>query len=76
MMKNQNVKLLTLAVVTSTAFIACNPLKKMVKRQGEVNYQVTPNPLEMHGDSIEIAFSGSFPTKYFNKKVSATVTPT
>lgn len=75
-MKNQNVKLLTLAVVTSTAFIACNPLNKMVKRQGEVNYQVTPNPVEMHGDSIEINFTGSFPTKYFNKKVSATVTPT
>lgn len=74
-MKNQNVKLLALAAVTSTAFIACNPLSKMVKRQSEVNYEVTPNPAEMHGDSIEIVINGSFPEKYFNKKVSATVTP-
>lgn len=75
MMKNQNVKLTALAVVTATAFIACNPLNKMVKRQGEVNYELTPNPVEMHGDSIRISLNGSFPEKYFNKKVSATVTP-
>lgn len=74
-MKNRNVKLLALVVVTSTAFMACNPLSKMVKRQGEVNYELTPNPVEMHGDSIAISLSGSFPEKYFNKKVSATVTP-
>lgn len=75
MMKNQNVKLTAIAIVTATAFIACNPLNKMVKRQGEVNYELTPNPVEMHGDSIAITLSGSFPEKYFNKKVSATVTP-
>jgi Flp pilus assembly protein TadD len=74
-MKNQDVKLLALAVVTSTAFIACNPLNKMVKRQGEVNYELTPDPVEMHGDSIAISINGSFPEKYFNKKVSAKVTP-
>ncbi len=75
MMKNQNMKLTAIAVVTATAFIACNPLNKMVKRQGEVNYELTPNPVEMHGDSIAINLSGSFPDKYFHKKVSATVTP-
>lgn len=74
-MKNQNVKLTALAIVTATAFIACNPLNKMVKRQGEVNYELTPNPVEMHGDSIAISLNGSFPEKYFNKKVSATITP-
>ncbi|MCB0402172.1 MAG: hypothetical protein KDD41_08815 [Flavobacteriales bacterium] len=68
-------KLTAMAVVTATAFIACNPLNKMVKRQGEVNYELTPNPVEMHGDSIAISLSGSFPEKYFHKKVSATVTP-
>lgn len=74
-MKNQNAKLLALAVVTSTAFIACNPLSKMVKRQNEVNFTLTPNPVEMHADSISIVLDGSFPTKYFNKKVSAVITP-
>lgn len=74
-MRNRNSKTLALVVVASTVLIACNPLNKMVKRQGEVNYELTPNPVEMHGDSIAIALNGSFPEKYFNKKVSAVVTP-
>ncbi len=74
-MKNKNIKLIAIAVVASTVFIACNPLSKMVKRQNEVNFALTPNPVEMHGDTIAIALTGSFPTKYFNKKVSAVITP-
>lgn len=74
-MRNRNSKTLALVVVASTVLIACNPLNKMVKRQGEVNYELTPNPVEMHGDSIAIALNGSFPEKYFNKKVSAVITP-
>ena len=74
-MKNRNSKLIALVVVASTVLMACNPLNKMIKRQGEVNYELTPNPVEMHGDTIAITFSGSFPEKYFNKKISATITP-
>lgn len=74
-MKTTNLKLITLIAASSTLIVACNPLSKMIKRQGEVNYSVSPNPMEMHGDSIQISVNGSFPTKYFNKKVSATVTP-
>ncbi len=74
-MKNRNSKLLSLVAVASIILMACNPLNKMVKRQGEVNYELTPNPVEMHGDTVAITFSGSFPEKYFNKKVSATITP-
>jgi len=74
-MRNRNSKKLALVVVASTVLIACNPLNKMVKRQGEVNYELTPNPVEMHGDSISITLNGSFPEKYFNKKVSAVITP-
>jgi hypothetical protein len=74
-MRNQNSKKLALVVVASTVLIACNPLNKMVKRQAEVNYELTPNPVQMHGDSIAITLNGSFPEKYFNTKVSAVVTP-
>lgn len=74
-MKNRNSKVLAIVIAASTVLMACNPLNKMVKRQGEVNYELTPNPVEMHGDTIAITFSGSFPEKYFNKKVSATITP-
>jgi tetratricopeptide (TPR) repeat protein len=74
-MKNRNSKLLSLVAVAAVVLMACNPLNKMIKRQGEVNYELTPNPVEMHGDTVAISLSGSFPEKYFNKKVSATITP-
>jgi Flp pilus assembly protein TadD len=48
----------------------------MTKRAEEVTYSVTPNPLEMHGDSIEVNISGAIPPKFFIKKVSVEVTPT
>ena len=75
-MKQLKFKSLSLVVAISMVMVACNPLNKMAKRASEVNYSVTPNPLEMHADSIKIEFKGSFPTKYFNKKVSANVIPT
>ncbi|NQX98555.1 MAG: hypothetical protein HRT73_11850 [Flavobacteriales bacterium] len=74
-MRNRNSKLLSLVAVASIVLVACNPLSKMIKRQGEINYELAPNPVEMHGDSIAITFTGSFPEKYFNKKVSAVITP-
>ncbi len=74
-MRNRNSKALALLVVASVVLVACNPLSKMIKRQGEVNFEMTPNPVEMHGDSVAITFNGSFPEKYFNKKVSAIITP-
>jgi len=74
-MKNQNTNLLALVVASATILSACNPLSKMIKRQNEVNFALTPNPVEMHADEIAISLSGSFPTKYFNKKVSAEITP-
>ena len=74
-MRNRNSKSLTLIAAASVILVACNPLNKMIKRQGEVNFELTPNPVEMHGDSVAITFTGSFPEKYFNKKVSAVVTP-
>lgn len=60
------------AIVTSTA---CNPLKKMNKKHGLVTYKLDPDPLQLHGDSVEINVSGKYPTKYFHKKVVATVKP-
>ena len=64
-----------MVVVTAVGFMACNPLSKMAKRAKEVNYTVTPNPLEMHADSVMIDIQGSIPAKFFNKKVSVVVTP-
>lgn len=60
----------------SIAFNSCTGLKKMKKNQGLVSYQVTPNPLEMHADSVVINVTGKFPEKYYKKKVICEIKPT
>lgn len=75
-MKKQNFKTYLVVGVASATMIACNPLNNMTKRAEEVKYDVTPNPLEMHADSIQVSISGAIPPKFFNKKVSVEVTPT
>lgn len=74
-MKNRNTKTLALVVSASVGLMACNPLNKMSKKAEEVSYSVTPSPLEMHGDSVEVNVSGSIPPKFFNKKVSVDFVP-
>ena len=57
-------------------FNGCNPLKKMKDRADDVKYAVNPPVLELLGDEVDILISGSYPAKYFNKKVVMTLTPT
>jgi Flp pilus assembly protein TadD len=42
----------------------------------KVTYEVTPNPLEMHGDTVVVTAKGTIPPKAFAKANSATFTPT
>ena len=46
-----------------------------VEKMHLVKYEVTPDPLEVHGDSVAITVKGTYPPKYFAKKVDLTVTP-
>ncbi|MBK6444749.1 MAG: hypothetical protein IPO39_01150 [Bacteroidetes bacterium] len=62
-------------ILLGIAIAGCNGLGKMAKNFSQVKYEVTPNPLELHGDSVAIAVKGTYPPKYFAKKVDATVTP-
>jgi len=57
------------------AVAGCNGLGKMAKNYPQVKHEVTPNPLELHGDSVAITIKGTYPPKYFAKKVDVTVTP-
>lgn len=75
-MKNNNFRSLALIGLAAATTVACNPLKNMTKRAEEVSYSVTPNPLEMHADSIDVNINGTIPPKFFNKKVSVVITPT
>ena len=74
-MKRNTIKSFAFIGLAAATTVACNPLNNMTKRADEVKYTVTPNPLEMHGDSIEVNIAGSIPPKFFNKKVSVEVTP-
>jgi len=67
-------KIISLFVIAA-AVAGCNGLGKMSKNASTVKYEVTPNPVEMHGDSVAITVKGTYPPKYFAKKVSLTVTP-
>jgi tetratricopeptide (TPR) repeat protein len=74
-MKKQTFKSFAFIGLAAVTAVGCNPLSNMTKRANEVTYSVTPNPLEMHGDSIEVNISGAIPPRFFNKKVSAEITP-
>jgi tetratricopeptide (TPR) repeat protein len=63
-----------LIALLSMASINCG-INKMVKNAGKINYAATPDPLELHGDSVKINVNGNFPVKYFHKKATLTVTP-
>lgn len=73
-----NSKLLrTLGASLSVAVVltGCNGLGKMIKKQKDINYSATPNPIEMHGDSVQFSVSGKFNPKLFGKKITMTITP-
>ena len=74
-MQNNTLKVLSIALGTSVLFTACDGLKKMIKKQDLITYDVTPKPLEMHADSVSVAISGKYPAKLFAKKAVVTVTP-
>lgn len=60
---------LIVAVVCSTFLTSCDQLK-------DLSYTVTPNPLEMHGDSVAISVTVNIPPKGIKKKISVEITPT
>ncbi len=75
MMQSKMLKVLSLAVGTSVLLSGCDGLGKMIKKQNLITYEIKPNPLEMHGDSVAVTISGKYPAKLFAKKAVVTVTP-
>jgi tetratricopeptide (TPR) repeat protein len=57
-----------LLVVVGSAVVSCDVMK-------DVEYNVTPNPLEMHGDTVRVRIEGTFPEKGLGKKITAKFTP-
>ncbi len=61
--------LLTLAIVILTMF-GCKPPKEFID-----SIKMTPSPAEYKGGKVQITFEGTFPEKYFTKKMTMTVVP-
>ncbi|MCW3103881.1 MAG: tetratricopeptide repeat protein [Bacteroidetes bacterium] len=62
-------------MITAVALTSCTGLGKLVKNADKITYKVTPDPMEMHGDSITVNISGTYPAKVFPKKATVTTTP-
>jgi len=67
-MKRQSIKGLAFIAVTGLLVSSCDLLK-------DLEYKVTPNPLEMHGDSVRVKVDVTFPEKGIKKKAKAEITP-
>jgi len=62
-------KELLLGFTTAAVFLTgCTAIK-------DIDYAVTPDPLEMHGDSVKIKIVGTFPEKGLGKKITAVAIP-
>ncbi len=73
-MRNTSLRILTVLFLLSVILSGCG-LSKMVKKYGEVKYEVTPNPIEVHGDKATVTIKGRIPAGYFNKKAGAYMQP-
>ena len=64
-----------LSTMLAVVLLAGCSLPKMIKKVEEINLEVTPSPTVLQGDDVTIEITGTFPPKYFAKKVTATATP-
>lgn len=67
-MKTKGFKSLAVIAIAGFFMTSCDLLKG-------VEYTVTPDPLEMHGDKVKVKIDVSVPEKGLNKKAYAEITP-
>jgi tetratricopeptide (TPR) repeat protein len=69
-MKNNYLKTFSLLLATTVAISGCKSTDWT-----KVKYEVTPNPLEVSGDSVAVAVKVTIPPKVFISKTAVTVVP-
>jgi Flp pilus assembly protein TadD len=67
-MKTKGIKSLAFVAAAGLMTTSCDLLK-------DVDYTVTPDPLEMHGDSVIVKIDVTIPEKGINKKAYAEIVP-
>ncbi len=74
-MKNINIKLLAVMMITAGLFASCG-LNKMVRNYDEgVRYTPETNPLENHGGQVAANVTGAVGEGYFHRKAVVEITP-
>ncbi|MBR3980394.1 MAG: hypothetical protein K5860_12225 [Bacteroidales bacterium] len=73
-MKKKSIFQIALGTAVVVA-VGCSSPSKMLKEAASVRYNVTPDPLEMKGDSVEISVNVVYPAKFFNKNAVMELTP-
>lgn len=74
-MKTIKVQPIAVLIVAGIVISGCDGLGKMVKNANQVKYDVTPSPLELHGDSVAVNINVKYPAKFFAKKAAVEATP-
>jgi len=68
-MKTKNFYIAIATIITALILSSCSVMK-------DLEYEVKPNPIEMHNDQMTVNIDGKFIEKGLNKKAFVTLTPT
>ncbi|MFT6815337.1 MAG: outer membrane protein OmpA-like peptidoglycan-associated protein [Sphingobacteriales bacterium] len=64
-----------LVALSATILLPGCALKKMKKKADTISYEMVPEYLQVHGDSVKVTINGALPRKYFNKRAIMDLTP-
>ena len=72
---NKSTRASWMVVLTAIVFTGCAGLGSMEKEIDTLSLEATPEPLILRGDRVNLEITGTFPPKYFAKKVSIEAQP-
>ena len=62
-------------LIAALVLSSCGGLEKMKEEASDLQFNVTPKVLEMHGGQVEYSIKGDIPAEWFNKKAIVEFTP-
>ena len=74
-MRSINLKPLAIFALAAVLLSSCASLQKMKKNANLIEFKTTPEILETHAGTVDLAIDGKFPAKYFAKKATLVATP-
>lgn len=71
----RSLKIFTLFIAAGLLIAGCGGPAKMAEQMNLLQYEVTPDPVEVHGGIVKISADIKYPEKYFHKKAILIGTP-